>query len=260
MTWRPAWVSGPLGRVVDVDPVSGIRWVYIPAGFVTLKDEYGTPEDQIVIERPFLMAETPVTQGQWVRVMSSGLIVNNPSKNKGGPDFPVENVTALQADEFSRRVGGRLPTEEEWHYAALGGKEEDPYGPILDIAWVKENSERRTHPVGQKLPNGFGLYDMLGNVAHWTSSRVGADRVIRGGGFGSYAAALRSSDRRRDYARYANDNLGFRPVKDLPSTYGKTRVELLEMDAGPETRMAQGRSERVRMIELDGYPFRRGKR
>ncbi len=260
MTWRPAWVSGPLGRVVDVDPVSGIRWVYIPAGFVTLKDKYGTPEDQIVIERPFLMAETPVTQGQWVRVMSSGLIVNNPSKNKGGPDFPVETVTALQADEFSRRVGGRLPTEEEWHYAALGGKEEDPYGPILDIAWVNENSKRRTHPVGQKLPNGFGLYDMLGNVAHWTSSLVGADRVVRGGGWGDPARYARASIRYSVTPGYRLNDLGLRPVKDLPSTYGKTRVELLEMDVGSEIPREKEISERVRMIELDGYPFRRGKR
>ena len=258
--WIPPWrigTLGTLGNVVEVDPRFGIRWVMIPAG--SIKTERG---DVLTVARPFLMAETPVTQGQWIRVMSGqGLIANNPSYHKGDPNLPVESVTALEADEFSRRVGGRLPTEKEWEYAALGGQEADPYGPILDIAWVIENSRGRTHPVRQKLPNAFGLYDMLGNVAHWTSTKErGSYRVGRGGGFNDLAALVRSSDRGWGDPWYSVVVLGFRPVKDLPSTYGKTRVELLEMDETKELPSVPGDSMRIRMLELDGIRTRQRRR
>lgn len=255
--WAPPWMRvrlGALGTVVDVDPRSGIRWVMIPAG--SMKTERGKV---LTVARPFLMAETPVTQGQWVRVMSGqGLIVNNPSFFKGDPNFPVESVTALEADEFARRVGGRLPTEDEWEYAALGGQSKDPYGPILDIAWVYENSRSKTHPVGQKLPNAFGLYDMLGNVLHWTSTTdlSGASRVARGGGWGDSAGDARASRRGDGTPGTRGDFLGFRPVKDLPSTYGKTRVELLELDETKELPRTSEESARIRMIELDGWKRR----
>lgn len=232
MPWNPPWKQralGALGQVVEVDPASGIRWVLIPAGSVTTNRGV-----KLTVPRPFLMAETPVTQAQWVRAMSGpGLIVNNPSYHraatwatdgKDDPNRPVETVSALEADEFARRVGGRLPTEEEWEYASLGGSSRDPYGPIFDIAWVYENSGRKTHPVGQKQPNAFGLYDMLGNVRHWTETMAGPSRVHRGGSFDGDAEFVRASDRGWNVPGARGRTLGFRPVKDLPSTYGRTRT------------------------------------
>ncbi|MGB9122803.1 MAG: SUMF1/EgtB/PvdO family nonheme iron enzyme [Candidatus Angelobacter sp.] len=66
----------------------------------------------------------------------------------------------------------RFPTESEWEYAARAGSTEETYGPLDDIAWYGENGAHTIHPVGQKLPNAFGLYDMLGNVWQWCQGLV----------------------------------------------------------------------------------------
>ncbi len=191
MRWNPPWMSrSSLAGIHSTDQY-GIRWVLIPA------------------KKPFLMAETPVTQEQYQRVMGV-----NPSYFRG-PRRPVERVNFREAEVFSSRVGGRLPTEGEWYFAAMGGGTADPYGDPLEIGWFYENSGRRTHPVKRKRPNGYGLYDMLGNVLHWTSPSEGIYRVIRGGSWNNSVGITRASFRRRLAPDYSYNSLGFRPVKDL---------------------------------------------
>ncbi len=100
-----------------------------------------------------------------------GVMGTNPSEFSGCGQFPVETVSWNDAQEFigslNGRAGGnryRLPTEAEWEYAARAGTTGDRYGNIDAIAWHGDNSGDRTHPVGQKVPNAWGLQDMLGNV------------------------------------------------------------------------------------------------
>ena len=122
-----------------------------------------------------------VTQELWQAVMGS-----NPSHfNECGPDCPVEQVSWDDVQAFiaklNAREGGqryRLPTEAEWEYAARAGTSGDRYGNLDAIAWYVDNSRDRTHPVGQKAPNAWGLHDMLGNV--WPS-RADAEQAFDDG-------------------------------------------------------------------------------
>jgi len=138
-----------------------------------------------------------------------------------GSGLPVGNVTQLAASKFcewlSAKTGHfyRLPTEAEWEYAARAGSN-DPYffegEDLQEYAWYSENSEDSYHPVGEKKPNPWGLYDIYGNVAEWTLDQYNPDAyqekgihvqptkseypvVVRGGSFKDEAVSLRSASR-----------------------------------------------------------------
>ena len=143
----------------------------------------------------FLLCDTEVPQTLWRYVMSGwpGMKGSNPSVNKGG-NQPVDNVSYEDCLEFIRRLNEysgyefRLPTEQEWEYAARSGqlKSDIPYsgGTNLDeISWNAANSKDKSHPVAKKKPNGLGLYDMTGNVEEWVISEDGP--VTKGGNYTS---------------------------------------------------------------------------
>jgi formylglycine-generating enzyme required for sulfatase activity len=150
----------------------GIRFAQIPAGRFEMGSTIGPGEQPVhpVTVAAFWMGTTEVTQAQWQAVMGS-----NPSHfQQAGPNAPVEMVSWSDVQGFVARLNARdrdrryrLPSEAEWEYACRGGSKEDPYGPVEEIAWVKDNSGGTTHPVGLKRPNAYGLYDMFGNVAEW---------------------------------------------------------------------------------------------
>jgi formylglycine-generating enzyme required for sulfatase activity len=159
------------------------------------------------------MSKYEVTQAQYRAVMNS-----NPSNFKGD-DLPVDSVSWTDAVEFCRKLSQltgrqyRLPTEAEWEYAARAGSTGPYSGDVQAIAWYDANAADHPHPVGQKTPNAFGLYDMNGNLWEWCESKYkpypysatdGREdlqsedvRVLRGGSFESAARGCRSSYRRR---------------------------------------------------------------
>jgi formylglycine-generating enzyme required for sulfatase activity len=138
-----------------------------PCSACSPRNEVERPVHQVTISKDFWMGQFDVTQKQWQDVMG-----NNPSFNlAAGPDAPVEQVSWRDVQSFLAKANAmqdawmvRLPTEAEWEYAARAGSTGETYGPLEETAWYKDNSGRTTHPVGQKKPNAFGLYDMLGNV------------------------------------------------------------------------------------------------
>jgi formylglycine-generating enzyme required for sulfatase activity len=224
----------------------GMKFVLIPAGTFQMgspKAESGRDEDerqhQVTISQPFYMQTTEVTQGQWQKVMG-----NNPSYfKKCGQDCPVEQVSWEDAQEFIKKLNKmektdkyRLPTEAEWEYASRADSKErwsfgDDEAKLEEYAWYSKNSQDKTHPVGQRKPNAWGLYDMHGNVLEWcqdrygdypagpvtdpTGSASGERRVLRGGSWDSDARYTRSANRDDVNPDYRHLDIGFRVARAL---------------------------------------------
>ncbi len=209
-------------------PTLNAKFVLIPAGTFmmgSLKNEEDRYDDEtqhrVTISKPFYMQTTPVTQGQWQSVMR-----DNPSYFKGNDQLPVECVSWDDVQEFIKKLNKmegtdkyRLPTEAEWEYAARAGTTGARYGEIDEIAWYNENSDGKTHPVGEKAPNAWGLYDMLGNVWEWAQDLYERFsmffRMNRGGSWDNFASFCRAANRGNDNPDNRGNNLGFRLVRAL---------------------------------------------
>ncbi len=173
------------------------------------------------IDPDFYLGKYPVTQQQWEAVMG-----NNPSHFKGG-SLPVETVSFDDAQIFIQKLNQlsgkklyRLPTEEEWEYACRAGSTSEYYfgddeSQLGEYAWYNGNSGQTTHPVGQKKPNEWGLYDMAGNVFEWTDSWYDSSRssrVLRGGFWNYSAEFCRSAHRIYSPPGHRASTVGFRLV------------------------------------------------
>ncbi len=204
----------------------------------TLDDAYDweKPAHEVTLS-DYYIGETEVTQALWEAVMGS-----NPSSFKGA-DLPVESISWDDCQTFISELNAqtgktfRLPTEAEWEYAARGGNKSNNYcysgsDDIDAVAWYWDNSDMRTHPVGQKSPNELGLYDMTGNVWEWcsdwfgdyssssqtnpTGAVSGSKRVERGGCYGNDAEDCRVSDRGSNTPGIRTGSLGLRLVLQFP--------------------------------------------
>jgi formylglycine-generating enzyme required for sulfatase activity/WD40 repeat protein/serine/threonine protein kinase len=201
------------------------------------KGRGGNEEVHKVTVSSFYIGKYEVTQAQWREIASQPLIktslLSRPATFQGD-NLPVDNVSWEEAVEFCARLSKltgknyRLPTEAEWEFAARAGNKESYSGNLEDVAWYDKNSTEKTHTVGQKLPNAFGLYDMHGNLWEWcndfyadyqinstnsvnpTGVNAGTGRVRRGGSWFSSAADCRSAKRNTSMPDYHGNILGFR--------------------------------------------------
>jgi len=239
----------------------GMRLAWVPAGEFAMgspgsdlaAEPHEQPRHPVRITKPFYLGLYEVTQAEYAEVMGTNPSWFDPSSGARGTASgqsgrrPVERVSWEDAQAFCRRLSERpeeraacrvyrLPTEAEWEYACrAGGTGRFGFGgdeaAILDHAWVEGNSAAATHPVGQKRPNAWGLYDMHGNVWEWCGDWYepgyygqspvenpggpvsGSARVVRGGSFVNAAATCRSAARNFLEPSFQESNgIGFRVV------------------------------------------------
>jgi acetoin utilization deacetylase AcuC-like enzyme/formylglycine-generating enzyme required for sulfatase activity len=287
----------PAARALPVTTTPlGVEMVLVPAGSFEMGSRSGRDD-----ERPahpvrldaFLMDRFEVTQALFDR-----LKVPNPSKFKG-PTLPVEMIPWTKAALFCNirsraeglepcydedtaecdftKSGYRLPTEAEWEYACrAGGAGEYGFGDdarrLGDFAWYGENSGKKTHPVGKKRANAWGLHDMHGNVAEWTNDVYGKDTyavspsgnprgpaegeqyVLRGGSWASAAEVCRAARRVPENPGFADaclapDTMGFRCVRRPPQEKAKAGTGFLYGDIYLEHKTGEGFPERPARLQ-----------
>jgi formylglycine-generating enzyme required for sulfatase activity len=268
---KSAPVSGKrFYRAVAMEPPQNM--VFIPSGTFRMgspENEEGHgesegPQTDVIISRGYWMGKYEVTQGEYEAVMGNNPSFFNGVRREGteceidyGVDLsrPVDLVSWDDAVAYCaalterERMAGRiapnslyrLPTEAEWEYACRAWTStrysygDDPgYTNLKNYAWYRDNSDDQTHPVGQKLPNPWGLHDVHGNVFEWCQDWwadslpggialdpkgpvMGSHCVFRGGSWSYWfgwinAGRCRSADRRHDYPDLRDHNIGFRAV------------------------------------------------
>ena len=167
--------SSVITRKPFTDDLNGVplEMIFIPGGVFKMGSGVGIGHDNEWPQRDvtvpsFYIGKYQITQAQWEAVMGA-----NPSYFKGDHASPVENISGNDAKKFCEKLSKmagkayRLPSEAEWEYACRAGTTGDYAGDLDAMAWYDKNSGGKTHPVGQKRPNAFGLYDMHGNVWEW---------------------------------------------------------------------------------------------
>ena len=256
-SWTNVTVGAEGTVLVDLSPGSAARFYRAmtkgipvgPAGLVWIKSGkfvMGSPTSEaersdneiqhtVTLTKGYWMSDHEVTQAEYQAVMG-----NNPSNFTGDLNRPVEQVSWSDAVEYchklteQERAAGRitaqqayrLPTEAEWEYAARAETTGARHGELDSIAWYRSNSGSQTHPVRQKEPNAWGLYDMMGNVWEWcsdwygdcssegvldpTGPGSGSIRVHRGNGWSGDTRAARSAFRSGNVPGFRYDAIGFR--------------------------------------------------
>ncbi|ETW94413.1 MAG: hypothetical protein ETSY1_34925 [Candidatus Entotheonella factor] len=233
----------------------GMEFVLIPAGTFIMgspdsdwnADSKEKPAHQVTITHSFYLSKYLVTQRQWESIMGE-----NPSNHikkgwfRNTKDFPVESVSWQDVQSFLYKLSQaeegrryRLPTEAEWEYACRAGSTTaysfgEDVARLDEYAWYSLNADHKTHRVGQKKPNAWGLYDMHGNVCEWVRDWLtddysqhnhslnpqgptsGTDRVTRGGSFVMDARHVRSATRGRGGREESRATIvGFRCLRDM---------------------------------------------
>lgn len=257
----------------EITTKSGVPMLLVPGGEFLMGDDRGDPDEtpaHRVRVSAFFMDKHEVTHEQFSQVQ-----LPNPSHWQSNPRNPVERVRWRDAKRYCNERslmegrkpcyaentadwdcdyaadGYRLPTEAEWEYACRAGNEFDS-SRLRHRAWTAENSDQKTHPVGQKKPNALGICDLLGNVSEWcedvysptyyrespsedphgpTSPGKDARRVIRGGSWKSNPEGCRPTARQGERtgntdACFSTDYCGFRCVRRA------TPEELQQMESG----------------------------
>jgi formylglycine-generating enzyme required for sulfatase activity len=253
---KPQKDNGQIGSYISPYDMMGMKFVSIPVGSFQMGSTNGDADERpvhLVSLSGFDMSAYEITQGSYKEVMRT-----NPSKNTGDDNLPVENVSWWDAIKFCNALsvkaglqrcynentgdcdfsknGFRLPTEAEWEYACRAGTTTKYYtgdeeSDLEQAGWYRNNKNKKseTHPVGKKIPNAWGLFDMHGNVWEWCNDWYASyssrdsnnplgisnelNRVIRGGSCTNFADYSRSANRNNTTPGSRYGYVGFRIVR-----------------------------------------------
>ncbi len=263
--WASEWGAddfGPFATLIVNGVSQRFRWMR--AGRLTILETPYQPHAilDVTAGETFWMADTPVTQAMWEALGMDNRSEFRPAAGSASGESaahmlqrPVENVSWDDAQTFcgllARELGEepakgddvrhtaagfRLPSEKEWEWACRAGTATDTYAGnfvdgrestiVANVAWFGENSDRSTHPVGEKEPNPWGLFDMLGNVWEWCEDLYdsgGADRALRGGSWFYPARLARAADRRGYRPDERGVFIGFRLARGRAGAGGAER-------------------------------------
>ena len=235
------YLDKPVIQTIDLGDDTHIELILVPAGEFDMGSRYPEearendegPVRRITISSPFYIGRYEITHAQWKAVMGYSRTHFNRL------DLPVDGIHWSNAVEFCRKLSERqletfrLPTEAEWEYACRAGSSTAySFGGnaslLAQYAWFYHNSKQKTHPVGQKEPNAFGLHDMHGNVWEWcsdwydaypddatvdpTGPSNGSARILRGGSWFCTPGPCRSANRGWNMPETRDDDVGFRIV------------------------------------------------
>jgi formylglycine-generating enzyme required for sulfatase activity len=236
--------------VFDLSPDEKLVLVWIPLGHFQMGSTKGKdnerPVRKVTFTKGFYMGQTEVTEGQWKALIGYFTRGTNFRRKLQGPKQPVEGISSFSMNQWLTKLGDkvgkpgyfRLPSEAEWEYACRAGSTTeysfgDNAANLGDHAWFQANSKEDSHPVAQKKPNAWGLYDMHGNAREWCNDPyeekpaandvvdppvrpkiIDGLIVVRGGAWGDPPLVCRSSARFALHSGvYAGDpQVGFRVV------------------------------------------------
>jgi formylglycine-generating enzyme required for sulfatase activity len=232
----------PAPGTVRLNPKDGLNYAWIPPGTFTMGcspgdkecKDYESPPHAVTLSKGFWMGQTLVTVAAYKRFSAATgrTMPTAPSFNAAWmiSNMPIVNVDWNDSSAYCQWASGRLPTEAEWEYAARGGSTEGRFGNVDDIAWYGQINGGHTHEVAQKRPNGYGLYDMLGNAWEWMNDwygdqsyknglftdpvgpSTGDKRLLRGASWGAAADSVRVSSRKWNVPTDKQDYIGCRCV------------------------------------------------
>ncbi|MFW5759522.1 MAG: formylglycine-generating enzyme family protein [Cyclobacteriaceae bacterium] len=249
-SWKTKDAKPGDNRIIVFPDGTRMEFIYIPAGTFIMgssaeeQDRHGDedPLRNVTISRGFYLGKFEVTQQQWLSVTNS-----NPSvfqKEENHLQKPVDWVSWQDCQNFIEKLNEydlgifRLPTEAEWEYACRAGTNTRYYwgddykdNIVYDHAWAFSRAEGKSHEVGKKKPNAWGLYDMSGNVWEWCSDwrgpynpadtldpvgpPDGTKKIYRGGSWFNKPSTLRSANRHGHEPDVKGTNAGLRLVLEI---------------------------------------------
>jgi formylglycine-generating enzyme len=231
---------GAPDRVPTRNPQDGLVYVWIPPGSFLMGCSDGdnecfaeeNPRHRVTLSHGFWIGQTEVTVAAYEKFAEITTPLVSADGGANLDNMPIADVTWDEAHDYCKWAGGRLPTEAEWEYAARGRNTKARYGDLDAIAWYEKNSRGASHPVAERIGNGFELFDMLGNIWEWVNDwydgsyysgspeldpvgpQSGKMRVLRGGSWLNPEKLARLSDRGRSEPDARFNYFGMRCVWD----------------------------------------------